>query len=86
MASYKVSIKRSAEKELRKVDLAWIPRLVAAIQELARDPFPVGHKKLVGSQHTYRIRVGDYRVVYMVYEVAKEVIVQRIQHRKDVYR
>lgn len=86
MASYRVSIKRSAEKELRKVDRAWIPKLVAVIQELPEAPFPIGHKKLVGSQHTYRIRVGDYRVVYMVHELANEVVVQRIQHRKDVYR
>jgi len=63
MASYRVEIARTAAKDLRGIDRKWIPRTVAAIETLESDPRPTGCKKLVGSDHTYRLRIGDYRVI-----------------------
>lgn len=66
MASYRIEFARSATKDLRSIDRQWMPRIASAIDALADDPTPYGCKKLVGSEHTYRIRVGDYRIVYEI--------------------
>jgi mRNA interferase RelE/StbE len=86
MASFRIELARSATKDLRGIDRQWIPRILAAIEELAEDPLPVGCKKLVGSEHTYRIRIGDYRIVYDLQGAALVVFVVRVRHRRDVYR
>lgn len=56
------------------------------MESLADDPMPVGCKKLFGSDHTYRIRVGDYRIVYDIQNARLIVFVIRVRHRRDVYR
>ena len=86
MASYRVDIAKSAAKDLRGIDRKWIPRIVAGIEALELDARPSGCKKLVGSDHTYRLRVGDYRVVYNIHDDTLIVLVVRIRHRRDVYR
>ena len=53
---------------------------------LTTEPFPRGSEKLAGSEHTYRIRIGDYRVVYEVLVQSRIVVIQRVRNRKDVYR
>ncbi len=63
-----------------------IAKVVAAVSDLANDPFPHGVKKLVGSELSYRIRIGDYRVVYEVFENKLIIEIVRVRHRKDVYR
>lgn len=85
MDSYTISFISSAEKELRKVDRQVVPRIVEAVEELAEDPRPTGCRKLKGALHTYRIRVGDYRVIYKVDDISRIVTVQRVRHRKDAY-
>ena len=60
--------------------------MIEAMESLADDPMPVGGKKLVGSDHTYRIRVGDYRIVYDIQNARLIVFVIRVRHRRDVYR
>jgi mRNA interferase RelE/StbE len=86
MASYRVEIARSASKDLRGIDRKWIPRIVDVIEALESDPRPPGCKKLVGSDHTYRLRVGDYRVVYDIQDDTLVILVVRVRHRRDVYR
>jgi len=86
MASYQIEIKPSASKELEKLPRPMIARVVAAIWELADNPYPQGVKKLAGFDRTYRIRVGDYRVLYTVYETRLVIEIIRVAHRKDVYR
>lgn len=86
MASYQIEIKPSASKELEKLPRPMVARVVAAIIDLAGDPYPQGVKKLTGFEHTYRIRVGDYRVLYDVYENILVIEIIRVRHRKDVYR
>jgi len=68
MVSYKIEIKPSAEKELEKLPRQMIPRVVATIKGLAENPYPYGVKKLTGFERTYRIRIGDYRILYDIFE------------------
>ena len=66
MGSYKVEWKKSAERELRNIDPKQIPRIINAVESLMDDPFPPQHRKMRGSEQDYRVRVGDYRVIYKV--------------------
>ena len=66
MASYQVEWKRSAQRELEKLPRPTIKNVVVAVEKLAIEPRPRGIRKLVGSDYTYRLRVGDYRIVYDV--------------------
>lgn len=87
MASYKVLIKTSAAKELSAVgSKADRQRLVARIQGLAENPRPHGSQKLAGYSDRYRIRQGNYRIVYLINDDASEVTIYKIGDRKDVYR
>jgi len=84
MASYKISIKRFAAKELEKIVLADRRRIVEKIRELASDPRPHGCKKLSG-QEKYRLRQGDYRILYEIHDDELIVVLVKIGHRRDVY-
>ncbi len=86
MAFFRLEWRASAAKELRKIDRQMIPRIVEAAEQLACEPLPPGAKKLQGTEFIYRVRVGDYRIVYEVAETAQCVTVVRVRHRKEVYR
>jgi mRNA interferase RelE/StbE len=86
MADYKIEWKRSAAKEMEKLPRQAIPRIVEAVRILANDPFPVGTRKLAGSEQTYRIRVGVYRILYSVYVDKLIIEIIRVKHRKDAYK
>ena len=86
MASYKVEWKNSAYKELQKLPRPMITRIVAAVSDLSNDPRPQGVRKLVGSEHSYRIRIGDYYVVYEIFKNRLVIEIVRVRHRKDVYK
>jgi mRNA interferase RelE/StbE len=86
MDSFRVELTRSAEKDLRRIERKTLPRIIAALEGLAANPRPAGCRKLSGSKFTYRIRVGNYRVVYELEEGKLIVLVVRIRHRKDAYR
>lgn len=86
MASCSVRLKRSAEKDLRRIEKSKVPSIIAAIERLEEDPRPMGCRKLVASNASYRIRVGDYRVLYLIEDAVCVVEVERVRHRKDVYR
>jgi mRNA interferase RelE/StbE len=83
---FRVEWKTSAIRELRRLGRQDLSRLLSAVEALASAPYPVGVRKLQGGQHTYRIRVGDYRVIYEVYEKRLIIYIVRVRHRKDVYR
>jgi len=85
MASYRIEWKRSAEKELRKLPAQAIARIVQAVGRLAENPRPPGSIKLVGSD-AYRIRVGDYRVIYIIFSDRLVIEIVKVGPRKDVYR
>ena len=83
---YSIRYTQSAAQFLRESDARLRVRISTKIAALAQNPFPHGNKKLKGAEHAFRIRIGDYRVVYDVLEDAIVVLVLRIGHRKDVYR
>ncbi len=84
--AFRVDWKKSTKKDLRKLPSAVMDRIIEAAGSLAGNPFPHGVEKLAGADHAYRIRVGDYRVVYEVFAESGLVEIQRVRHRKDVYR
>lgn len=87
MARYKLSIKRSAARELEALaQKADRQRLVARIEALGSNPRPQGCEKLAGYADRYRVRQGDYRVVYSVDDAEHIVLIVKIGHRREVYR
>ena len=86
MASYSVELTRTAEKQLRRIAQRHRIRLVEAIHGLVDRPRPHGARKLQGYDDVYRIRVGQYRVVYEVLEDRVIVIVLKVGHRRDIYK
>lgn len=85
MARYVLDIKPSARKELENLSDSLIARLAPKIDGLAADPRPSGCRKLRGYKDFWRIRVGEYRVVYIIDDDRKMVSVTRVAHRRDVY-
>lgn len=83
---YKIQIKPSAQKELAKVPQPQRGRIAKRIDRLAADPRPKDSKKLSTEQSLYRVRVGDYRVIYQIEDDKLLVLVVRIGSRGDVYR
>jgi mRNA interferase RelE/StbE len=83
--SYNLSLKRSAEKELRALPPKDLKRVMERLQALAIQPRPHGCEKMVGEER-YRIRQGDWRVVYSVDDTLKAVTIFKIGHRREVYR
>ncbi len=86
MEPFDIQWRASTQKDLRKLPLPEVARVIAAVEQLAQEPHPHGSVKLTSSEHTYRIRLGDYRVVYEVLTERKIVEVQRVRHRRDVDR
>lgn len=86
MGSYKVSFRRSAEKEFRKVPVKDLRRIPEKIAFLSEDPRPPGSQLLKGENRYYRIRQGDYRIVYEADDSARSLIVIKLGHRREIYR
>jgi len=86
MASYRIEFKRSAQRDLRKLNPASIVSVIERIEALAEDPFPRQSVKLRGAERTYRLRVGVYRVIYLVDTDKRRLTVHYIRHRRDAYR
>lgn len=85
MASYSIEIKRSAARELAQIPRKDLGRVVKRIQSLAVDPRPNGVEKLSG-QERYRVRQGDYRILYEIEDQVLRILVVKVGHRRDVYR
>lgn len=86
MEKYKVSIKRSAVKEIEAIpQKKERQRIIRRIGQLAEDPCPPGSKKLSGNDK-YRVRQGSYRIVYSIEDNELIVVIVKVGHRKDVYR
>jgi mRNA interferase RelE/StbE len=83
---YRVLITRTAEKQLKKLPPDIQRKIAAMIVSLGIEPRPFSSKKMTGSSATYRIRVGNYRIVYDILEREVVVTVLKVGHRKDIYR
>jgi len=86
MASYSVSFKPSLQKDFRRLTPQFLPRILERIEEPQTDPFPHQALKLSGADRLYRIRVGDYRIIYEVDTAAQQVTIHYVRHRREVYR
>lgn len=86
MALYSLTIKKSVEKDFRKIPKDLLPNLFEHIEKLALDPVPPESYKLAGAENLYRLRIGDYRVIYRVLHSAREVTVFFVRHRSHAYR
>lgn len=83
---YIVTFKKKAGKELSKLPTPILKRVSVAIDLLEENPRPDNSKKLKGSdENTWRIRVGDYRIIYVIEDTIKIVEIRKVGHRKDVY-
>ena len=86
MADYRLVLTSSAEKELKKLPNLLVARIAPRLEALSANPRPPGSKKLEGGEKEWRIRVGDYRVVYTIDDALPLVEVTRIRHRSAVYK
>ena len=84
--AYEVTLKRSAVKDIHALDDPAYSRVRDAVDALQENPRPSGARKLRGQEHAWRIRVGDYRILYTVEEQQHAITVYRIKHRREVYR
>ena len=84
MGSYSIVFNESANRELNAIDRQFVPRIVAAIEAFAEDPFPSGYRKLQGREvhELYRIRVGRYRVIYSLDPLEQLVTIYRVRVKK----
>ncbi|MCU0858294.1 MAG: type II toxin-antitoxin system RelE/ParE family toxin [Pontiellaceae bacterium] len=85
MASYKIVVKKSVAKDLKSLPKKDVQRILSAIEQLADDPRPPQSKKLSG-QERFRIRQGNYRILYTIEDNQLVVCVVKVGNRRDVYR
>jgi mRNA interferase RelE/StbE len=86
MADYAVTVARSAEKEIIDLPGTVLSRVRRSIDALSLNPRPAGCKKLTQARSRWRIRVGDYRVIYTIDDQGRRVDIERIRHRRFAYR
>jgi len=84
--AYRIEFAPSARRQLQKLPNEIRVRVAAALSALSAEPRPPGVKKLSGEESLYRIRVGDYRIIYQIREKELIVLVVKIGHRGEVYR
>ena len=85
MENYRILFRNSASKELRGIPRAVLKKIWDRIEALAREPRPPGSEKMAGREH-YRLRRGDYRIVYSIDDREKRILIDKVGHRKDIYR
>ena len=83
---YEVYIEKAAENDLKRLPTTTFQRIIPQIRALAENARPSGCRKLAGSKNDWRIRVGDYRVLYEIDEKTRAVRIMRVRHRREVYR
>ena len=83
---YEVLLERKAERDLKKLSSDVFLRIIPHLKSLSENPKPSGCRKIVGSKNDWRIRVGDYRIIYEINALNKTVKVMRVRHRKEVYK
>lgn len=82
---YKITISNSAQKEIRKLSQIEAERIIRNIKLLSDEPRPSGCKKLVATKNSYRIRLGNYRVLYSIDDVIRIVEISAVKHRREAY-
>ena len=85
MVKYKIQVKKSAAKELGKIPQKELVKILEKIESLSMNPHPTGSIKLT-NQEKYRIRIGNYRVLYSIEDNILTVFIVKVGHRKNIYR
>jgi len=83
---YEVRFSSAAEWHISKLPRAILPLVVTRAEALADEPRPHGVEKMSGEKNAYRVRVGDYRIIYEIHDAVLIVVVVRVGHRREVYR
>jgi mRNA interferase RelE/StbE len=83
---YTVQLAPAAKRQLRKLDRSIQERVIRRLDKLKKDPRPPGVEKMEGDESTYRIRMGEYRIVYEIQNKVLVVLVLKVGHRREVYR
>lgn len=86
MDLFRIRWRKSTRKDLRRIEPREVRKIVSAVEELAKNPFPAGCTKLSGSDRAYRIRVGDYRIIYEIIDDMLVIEIIKVSHRRDVYK
>ena len=86
MDSYSINFRPSVEKDMRKLPKSLVSRVMKKIEDLGSAPFPHQVVRLSGVERLYRVRVGDYRIIYAVDSQAKQITIHYVRHRSEVYR
>ena len=85
MSLYRVEISKKVMKSIEKLPRSYIPKIYTTITSLSKNPRPDGCKKLIGYSNYWRIRIGDYRIIYSIEDQIKIVKVRKVAGRKDAY-
>jgi mRNA interferase RelE/StbE len=83
---YEIYLERAAEKDLKKLSLNVFQRIIAQIKSLGENPRPQGCRKIIGTKQSWRIRSGDYRIIYEIDEKLRRVNILRVRIRREAYR
>ena len=86
MALFEIRWKASAKKELKKIDKVEIKKIISEIEKLSLEPYPTNHKKILGTEHIFRIKIGNYRIIYSIENQQLIIEIIRVRHRKEAYR
>lgn len=84
--SYRVEVSPAAARQLRRLDHQARRRMQAGLELLAQDPRPHGARMLVGGDGAWRVRTGDYRIIYEIHDSVLLVLVVAVGHRREIYR
>jgi mRNA interferase RelE/StbE len=82
---YTVTVRRSAQKEVRALDAGLRARVIRVLRGLAQEPRPAGCRKLVGSENRWRVRLGDYRIIYTIDDAGRLLEIIAVRHRSKAY-
>jgi len=86
MPEYTITFVQSARKELERLSANVVSRIFPKIEALAQNPHPLGCRKIQGFENLWRIRIGDYRVIYQVFDDEQAVDIVAVRHRSKAYR
>ncbi len=84
--TYRVELSRESLKALKNIPLSDVKKIRDKIEKLKVNPFPIGCEKLAGNHDLYRMRSGDYRMIYQVLNKKLLVLVVKVGHRREIYR
>ncbi len=86
MSDYEIIIVGAVRRQLKRINLADKKRILDKIQSLANNPRPHGFKELKGSENLFRVRVGDYRIIYEIRDKILLITILKIGNRREIYR